>query len=186
MSQGELTFFATPGTIAASVGIALVAIALAVAAWRKKGGGVRMGVLEAFRLLIIAAILVTLNQPEWVTETEPERRPVVAVLWDASRSMETADVGVGRGDGTALVPRADWVAERVDPALWAPVEENADVVISPFSTPPDPRPPEPGSGGTDGVPDRGTVGNGSTDLGSPLAETLERHETLRAVVLLSD
>ncbi len=33
-----------------------------------------------------------LNQPEWIEEFRPEEKPAIAVLWDASTSMETRDV----------------------------------------------------------------------------------------------
>jgi hypothetical protein len=42
-----------------------------------------------FTIVCLAALLF--NQPEWVQEYRPEEKPSVAVLWDASTSMETRD-----------------------------------------------------------------------------------------------
>ncbi len=47
--------------------------------------------LEALRLGIVASILFTLCQPEWVSLVRPQQKPVLGVLADDSRSMETQD-----------------------------------------------------------------------------------------------
>ena len=39
-----------------------------------------------------ATVAVLLNQPEWIEEFRPEEKPAIAVLWDASASMDTRDV----------------------------------------------------------------------------------------------
>ena len=54
------------------------------------------------------------NQPEWVEEFRPEEKPAIAVLWDASPSMETRDVVAGRqAVGPADdPPRGDRAADR--------------------------------------------------------------------------
>ena len=38
------------------------------------------------------SVAVLLNQPEWIEEFRPEEKPAIAVLWDASASMDTRDV----------------------------------------------------------------------------------------------
>ena len=83
---------------------------------------------------LVALVAVLLNQPEWVEEYRPEEKPSIAVLWDASPSMETRDVvaadqptaaaddpargdrAAGRAGDLGPAPRAD---ERRHPAVLA-------------------------------------------------------------------
>ena len=87
-----LTFLWTPWSLAASVVVVLVTAGFAFVAWRRSGFNRWMGVLELLRVGLVACGAVLLNQPEWVEEFRPEERPAVAVLYDASPSMETRDV----------------------------------------------------------------------------------------------
>ena len=79
-----------------------------------------------------ASVAVLLNQPEWIEEFRPEEKPAIAVLWDASTSMETRDVvradqpsaaadHPARGDRAAgrpgVVEQAAGADERRDPAV---------------------------------------------------------------------
>ena len=51
-----------------------------------------MGLLELLRLALVGLVAILLNQPEWIEEFRPEEKPAIAVLWDASASMDTRDV----------------------------------------------------------------------------------------------
>ena len=106
-----------------------------------------------------------LNQPEWVEEYHPEEKPAVAVLWDASPSMDTRDV-VGRGKtiGSAQT-RSEAVAPLAEPVAWIKLREKMNVVMQPFS------PAQAGHG---------------TDLYEPLAQAIDKIQNLRGVVLASD
>ena len=71
-----------------------------------------MGLLELLRLALVALVAILLNQPEWIEEFRPEEKPAIAVLWDASPSMDTRDVvasraAAGRADDA---PRGDRAA----------------------------------------------------------------------------
>ncbi len=61
-------------------------------AWRRSGYRPSMGLLELLRLAWSPSSAVLLNQPEWIEEFRPEEKPAIAVLWDASTSMDTRDV----------------------------------------------------------------------------------------------
>ena len=132
------------------------------------------------RVVIAAALAVTLNQPEWREIFEPDQRPVLAVLHDVSGSMETEDVPVEKtaeashqaspptttGAGRAQ-SRAAAAAPLVKPEFWASLAQRMDVMVEPFSSAE--TPPEE-----------------ATDLSLPLRWAREKHPTLAAVVLISD
>ncbi len=172
MNLEELTFLHTPATIGISIAVAVILAVLCLLAWRKSGFAPRTGLIETLRFVLVVAILLTLNQPEWVEEFEPEDRPTVAVLYDGSSSMRTRDVITD--DPQKPETRAAWVAPRVASERWAPeqfgVTNPLEVAIEPFSMPVD---------GSDPL----SIG---TNLADPLTRALENHSNLRAVVLISD
>ncbi len=131
----SLTFLWTPWSVAASVarrarhGRALLR---RLAAERLPAAGSDCSSCSGSRSSRCGAVL--LNQPEWVEEFRPEEKPAIAVLWDASPSMETRDVVArrpadGRGDDP---PRGDR-AGRSSPSSWSRLRERMNVVIQPFS-----------------------------------------------------
>ena len=83
-------------------------------AWRRSGYRPSMGLLELLRLALVAFVAVLLNQPEWIEEFRPEEKPSIAVLWDASASMDTRDVAGRRGRRPAAAP----VTRREAIARW--------------------------------------------------------------------
>ncbi|MFM8536601.1 MAG: hypothetical protein ACKOES_00810, partial [Planctomycetaceae bacterium] len=99
-----IRFFTSPPTVVLSVALVAATAAVCLLAWRRSGWSAAQGCLEALRLAIACVVGLLLNQPEWVERRPPEGLPVVAVLHDASRSMDTADVPAGEartehGDG---------------------------------------------------------------------------------------
>jgi hypothetical protein len=155
-----LRFFTTPWTIALSLALVAATAAVCLVAWRRSGFARGQGLLELVRLGIVSLVALLLNQPEWVEEYRPDAKPVIAVLHDASPSMDTRDVGM-----TAPRSRRDAVSAVTTPELWQPLAERFAVRIEPFSAAP------PAAG---------------TDLSGPLATAAERFAPLRAIVLASD
>ena len=99
MNSQSLTFLWTPWSVALSVAAVLLAVVLCAMAWRRSGYSRAQGLLELFRLFMVALMALSLNQPEWVEEYRPLERPTVVVLWDNSTSMDTrraAGVHAGR------------------------------------------------------------------------------------------
>ena len=86
-----LTFLWTPWSATASALVVLAAAGLCFAAWRRSGYRASIGLLELLRLALVIVAALLLNQPEIVHEYRPEEKPTIAVLWDASPSMETRD-----------------------------------------------------------------------------------------------
>src|SRR5258708_1797605 len=160
----SLTFLTTPWSIAASIVGVVVTAVYCFLAWRRSGYQRSLGLLELLRLTIVCLAAILFNQPEWIEEYRPEEKPSVAVLWDASPSMETRDA-IPAGQSTSQpVSRHDAVLPLTDAAAWKNLEEKLKVFIEPFS------PPQAGRG---------------SDLYEPLAEAPEEFPSLRGVGLLS-
>jgi hypothetical protein len=119
------------------------------------------------RVLVVVAVAITLQQPEWREVFEPETRPTLVVLHDVSRSMETRDV-IDPASAAAEPRTRNEVAQPfTEPALWQTLAQRMEVVIEPFSSALDPAPE-------------------GTDLDRALSEAAEKHPRLQAVVLVSD
>ncbi len=89
--------------------------ALCFAAWHRSGYTMKIGLLEGLRFLVVAVVLFTLNQPEWVFQEKPREQPVVAVLWDDSGSMRTRDVTEANDPSAPPITRAEWAARMTKP-----------------------------------------------------------------------
>jgi hypothetical protein len=162
-----LRFFTTTWTAGLSVALVLAVAAVAFLTWRRSGFAWGTGLVELVRTLIALLVAALLNQPEWVKEFRPQEKPVVAVLVDGSRSMDTQDVirsGPG-GPAVAAQTRREAVAPLLESDFWRSLEERYEIRIETFSVWPE--------------------ATGS-DLAGPLAATLERQAGLRGVVLASD
>jgi hypothetical protein len=161
----SLTFLWTPWSLTVSVLAVLIMAGFCLVAWRRSEFRRSMLVLELTRLGLVILAAILLNQPEWVEEYRPEEKPAIAVLWDASSSMETRDVVAKDRPGTSASTRREAVAKLTEPATWDSLRERMNVVIQPVA------PPTPGHG---------------TDLYDPLAKLSETVPNLRGVVLASD
>ena len=160
----SLTFLGTPATVVISVLVVLITAGFCFVAWRRSGYRRAMGLLELVRLALVGLGALLLNQPEWVEEFRPEEKPAIAVLWDASASMDTRDVVPAPCDRRGgHPPRGDRAL--AEPALWSKLRERMNVVVQPFAL------PQPGHG---------------TDLNEPLARAPEKIQNLRGIVLASD
>jgi hypothetical protein len=164
----------TTGSLVFSAVVLPLTAALCIATWLRSDRAAKTAVLELLRLLIVAAVLFTLNQPEWVFLERPREQPVVAVLWDDSASMRTRDVIHDYDPSAPPLTRAEWAARLTATPRWDRLRPTADVVVQPFSS---------AAGGT---AEEAAAGGAATDLAGPLQDLLERHENLRAVVLITD
>lgn len=164
-SLRTLAFFWTSWTAIISIAVVLVTAALGYVAWRRSGYRRSIGLLEAVRLALVIVIAIMFNQPEVIEQYRPEEKPTVVVLYDASRSMETRDVVAPRHPTSPPRTRREAIADLTSPAAWQSLDERMNVIVQPFAEP--------------------REGHG-TDLNTPLTEALEKHGTLRGVVLISD
>jgi len=167
LSNSELTFAWTPLTAVFGIALFLVTAVFSFLIWQRSRFSAASGTLEILRLLAVAAVALTLNQPEWRETYQPDEKPVIGVLRDASASMQTEDVGAENTPGGVLRSRESLALELVAPDVWAPLSEPFEVVHESFSAPT--------GDGDDG-----------TDLAGALTGILDRHPHLRGLVLLSD
>ena len=123
------------------------------------------GCSERNRLWLYSLVAILLNQPEWIEEFRPEEKPAIAVLWDASTSMETRDSIRTPQSSAPPTTRKEAIAPLAEPATWNKLRERMNVVIQAVSE------PRPGHG---------------TDLYDPLAHSPEKIQNLRGIVLASD
>jgi uncharacterized membrane protein len=161
-----IRFFTTPWTAGISCLLVVAVAAVSLWAWKRSRWSAAQGLLELLRLAIAVLVAVLLNQPEWIEERTSDEKPVIAVLHDASRSMDTRDVrAAGTAAPAATQSRRDAVAPLAAAGFWEPLAGRFTIDVAPVS------PAPPGTG---------------TDLAGPLATAAERFAGLRAVVLVSD
>lgn len=161
----SLTFLWTAGSIGISVLAVLLAAALCYVAWQRSGFRFSIGVLELLRLVVVCLAAIMFNQPEWIEEFLPDEKPSIAVLWDASTSMQTRDVVGGRESSKSVQTRGESIANLTNSSAWSQLNDRLNVVIQPFSS---------------------SHSGGSTDLHDPLAQAPEKFKNLAGIVLISD
>ena len=122
------------------------------------------GRLEALRFAIITLLVFTLLKPERVQKLHRAASPEIAVLTDASASMDTRDMLLSN----AVISRAEWLSNQVQRQFWKPLEKRAKVTAEPFS------------------PSAESNGVSSTDLSAALENAMSRHKNLKAVILMTD
>jgi hypothetical protein len=159
----SLTFLFTSWSLAASVFVVLLTAGLCFLAWRRSGYRRDFGLLELLRLTIVVLTVLLFNQPEWIEEFRPKEKPAIAILIDASRSMETQDVS--ESGSTSRITRRQSIAPLNERGFWKSLEAKHSVAIQPFA--------------------QGEEVKGS-DLHTPLAQAPQQFSNLRAVVLASD
>jgi len=169
--QQGLSFVPTGTVLVLGVLVMVVAGWLCWLGWSRGGFRKASGLLELLRFALVALVVVTLCQPEWLSHQTADQRPTLAVLWDRSGSMKTRDVFAGEHLADTPVSRAEVIEPLKSEAVWKPVAKKSDrdlqVVFEPFSS----------------NLDRAEDG---TDLNAGLAQVLENHANLRGVVVLSD
>jgi hypothetical protein len=133
--------------------------------WRRRGGRA-MAWLEGLRMVVVTALVFTLLRPEIVRQIQRTDTPVIAILSDASGSMQTRDLP----QGTNTWSRSQWLTNALGSQFWKPLERTARVHLQEFSNPPP----------TNSVAEEGT------DISQALELALQQHKNLKAVLLLSD
>jgi hypothetical protein len=162
-----LRFFTTPWTLGVSLALVAITAAICFFAWKRSGYAPGQGLLELLRLAIVGLVAILLNQPEWVEEYRPTDKPTIAVLHDASRSMDTRDVVLSGTAARAGGPqtRREAIADLTTSEFWKPLADRFNVEIAAFSPAPD---------------------AAGTDYAGPLGTVLDRFVGLRSVVLVGD
>ena len=163
----SLVFTHTPGSLALAVVFVLIVAGLAWMAWRRSGYRSAIGWLEGLRVLIAIVIGITMNQLEWREIFKPENKPTLAVLIDASQSMETRDVINPGNPGADLQSRAELARPLSEVSSWSALSARMEIAVEHFSA------------NTPGA-------EAGTNLNAALAAAAEKYPRLSAVVLASD
>lgn len=156
--------------VVCGIAMLLVTAVLGFISWKRNGYSAAAGSLETLRLLIVALVALTLNQPEWRESFKPDRKPVIAVLKDESGSMKTEDIlppATSAPIGGTPLSRESVANQLTSPGVWAPLGEEFEVVIEPFA----------------GPADETSYG---TDMDSALTSIHDRYPNLLGLVLVSD
>ncbi|MCO8120154.1 hypothetical protein NHH03_00270 [Stieleria sp. TO1_6] len=137
-----------------------VVVGLAVSAWQRGGRRWRTGWVEGLRVLLVAAAVLLLWQPESVYQVESDQTSAVVVLVDQSNSMQTLDAKFE----TAYQTRAA-AADRVSNDLaWQQLGDRFQRVVEPFA-----------------------VENAmQTDLAGAIDRVAEQFQSVASIVLVSD
>ena len=141
--------------------------------------------MEALKLVIVAALIVTLLRPELVYRSNRRERPQFAVLYDASASMATLDMETDTG----VAQRIDWIRAQHERDAWQPLRANADVSVEPFAVASALTNLQ--AGATNNAfwkfDDKPVITDDEgTDIDSALTDALNRYRNLKAVLLISD
>ncbi len=181
----------TPVTVVALI-VWLAAIWLFVSHRRASEGRKAVTTLEGLRLFIITLLVVTLLRPEFVRQIKRTENPEIAVLMDASASMNTRDIvgadvrrliSIPQTTNQSLltsaatqtnraVARADWLQQKRRSQFWKPLEKSGKVVLTDFSAPTsNTNAPQTDDG---------------TDLNRVLETAAQQQKNLKAVLLLTD
>lgn len=170
MNDAFWSFAVTGWTVAAAVFFLAGSLWLSVRHVLANRGARWLVPLEVLRLLAVALTVFTLFRPERVSHVRRSREPVVRVLCDASRSMETRDV---EGVATGVCARSEWVKTAEGATNWDALRRRYKVEMSAF-------------GASTATNDAATAREQGTDLNRALERVLAGAESPRAVVLLSD
>lgn len=168
-----LTLLWTPWSLVLSLVAVTVTAALSWEACRRSGWHRGVMGLELLRLSAVGLGVWMLNQPEWVEQDRPTRRPSLAVLWDDSPSMRTRDVVDADGVSARPRSRSEAIGPLVREPFWEPLADQLDVRLQRFPGAEDPE-------------EQGPASPPMTDLYEPLSRVLREQGTLRGVVLISD
>lgn len=160
-----ITFLWTPWSATVSALLVLLTAGLCVLAWRRSGYRKSLGLLELLRLTLVALAALMLNQPEFIQEFRPDEKPAVAVLWDASPSMETRDAALGEPAGRGGASRREAIAALTEVSFWSKLHDRFHVVVQPICA--------------------ADAGRGS-NLHDPLAKAPGTIKNLAGIVFVSD
>ncbi|MFK7909598.1 MAG: hypothetical protein AB8F34_03255 [Akkermansiaceae bacterium] len=176
-SISNLTFSPTPTTFWIGL-VAMAAITfLCITAVKRSSRPKRTAGLEALRFICALIAVLMLWQPEWRVVTDPDSKPEIAILYDASKSTTTADAVLPSelSANEEVVTREEWIKKVLESDSFKDLGKDTEnrVFVQPFSAPPEDADPA-------------TLALAGTDIHVAIDTLLEEHNNLRAVVILSD
>jgi len=192
IQTNSISFAWTPATLSIAIVAVTATAVLGMIACRRNGWRRSTVFLESLRMLMVCIAAALLGGPEWVEQFRPDDKPIVAVLWDDSGSMQTRDASM------TAEARSDAIRPLTKMESWKSLGERANVVIEPFAetriadeeladekTPAVNRTSNSGSS-TKSLTSSQTGNEPGTDLSGPLVDAALKHDNLLGVVLASD
>jgi len=164
-----LHFSPTPTSLWIGITALILAAALSSLTIARSSQRRRTTLLEGMRMLAIAMVVALLWQPEWQKIIQPESKPQIVILHDASKSMETIDASNTSDMGPKVLSRAEAATKILASDDWRTLESNGKNEVTRISF-------------AKAAPD--TIAG--TDINAALTDALKRHDNLRAVIMLSD
>jgi hypothetical protein len=164
-----LHFSPTPTSLWIGIIALILAASLSFLAIKRSPRRKRTILLESMRMIAITIVVILTWQPEWRKILNPKSKPQIAILHDASRSMETIDATNTSGTGPKVISRAEAVVGILASDDWHSLESNGknEVLPMPFAK-----------------VESDTIAY--TNIDDALNDTLKQHDNLRAVIMLSD
>jgi hypothetical protein len=188
----SLTFSWTPLTVLIAITAVVATLAISWVACQRTAWRRSTVILESLRCLIVLTGAILLGGPEWIQQYRPDTKPIVAVLWDDSGSMQTEDIPANSRDGqTGPKSRREAIDVLTKSATWASLADRAEVRIQPFSqlnrnrdAADTVRTTSTATASTE-TP-AGEAAEVGTNLAGPLLDVAKANENLLGVVLASD
>ncbi|MGJ8677857.1 MAG: hypothetical protein ACSHX0_10095 [Akkermansiaceae bacterium] len=176
-SLSQLTFSPSPVHFWIGVTALILVAVLCIIAVRRATRPLRTGSLELLRFICTLTVVLMLWQPEWRVVTEPDSKPKIAILYDASGSSDTADaiLPAALNANQEVVTRKSWMEEilKSEDFQKLSADDRNIVFQQSFSALPE-------------NADAGTLAVTGTDIYTAIDTTLEENNNLRAIILLSD
>jgi hypothetical protein len=163
--MNRLSLAAPVSVLIPTVVLWAVAVWLCWANWRRAANRSVAGRLEGLRLVLVSLLALTLLRPEYVKTLPPAALPEIAILADASDSMNTRDMAATNG----VISRRQWLEHQMRRQFWLPLQARAKISLDAFA-----------------APSTNENALNGTDLDLALEDALRRYKNLKSVLLLSD
>ena len=183
----SLSFSWTPLTVLIAITAVVAVLAISWVACQRTAWRRSTVILESLRCLIVLTGAILLGGPEWIQQYRPDTKPIVAVLWDDSASMQTEDIPANSRDGqSGPKSRREAIDVLTQSATWASLADRAEVRIQPFSEVNRKRDAADAVRTTSTATTSGEAAEVGTNLAGPLLDVAKTNENLLGVVLASD
>ncbi len=142
--------------------------------WNRNDRRKSVALLESLRFALVFCLTITLLRPELVRKQQRTEKPEVAVLFDASQSMQTRDL---LDSTNKVMTRAAWIERIRSQKFLEQLGRNAKVTEEMFGK------PEQSKTNLNSGPQTAQSG---TDLNQELEKVLQRESNLKAVLMFTD
>jgi len=158
------------------IALVIVAVLCFIAIKRSSRKG-RTSILEFLRFICAVAVVLMLWKPEWRESKPPKDEPKIAIIYDGTGSMKSKDALKAEifGGKKGYITREEWVKLALDPKFWddLKLDGKTEYFIEPFSAPSE-------------KADATELAMTGSDYYQHIDQLLEKHDNLRAIIVLGD